>query len=154
MSFLVRCTTILTLLAIAGLALGQDAAPEDLLGAPAEWKARYDAGDVEGLAELYTVDAVVMPPNVPSVEGREGLMAVVRSYMDAGATTIEDPLVEAHVTGDDAAWGWGTFELFAEDGSSVGAGSYLIVYRLVDGEWLIHRHMWNSDLPPSGAAAD
>jgi ketosteroid isomerase-like protein len=148
MTVLVRRLMILGLVALTSLSLGQDAAPEALLAAPVEWKARYNAGDVDGLAELYTADAVVLPPGAPPVEGRDGLIAVVRGYLDAGAVTIDDPLEEAFVTGKGVAWGRGSFELYAEDGTSVGAGTYLIVYRLIDGRWLIHRHMWNSDLPP------
>lgn len=154
MTVLVRSLIILSLIALTSLALGQGDAPEALMAAPGEWKARYNAGDVEGLAELYTADAVVMPPGAPPVEGREGLMAVVRSYLDAGAVTIDDPVDEAFVSGDDVAWSRGSFELFTEDGTSVGAGTYLIVYHLVEGDWLIHRHMWNSDLAPAAAAGN
>lgn len=52
-----------------GPALAQDAeeAVKENLEA---WEAAFNAGDGKGLAELYTEDAVLLPPGGERVEGR------------------------------------------------------------------------------------
>jgi uncharacterized protein (TIGR02246 family) len=149
MPTLVRLLAAVSIALLVSAGAAQTRASEALLAMPEAWHARYNAGDLDGLAALYAPDATTLAPDLPPVQGREAIAAVAQGYIDAGAVRIDVQPSEAFQTGPDAGWGVGAFELFSAEGDSVGAGSYLIVYRLVDGAWRIHRHMWNSDLPPA-----
>jgi uncharacterized protein (TIGR02246 family) len=149
MSTLVRLLTLVLAAVLVGAAAAQTPVSNDLMALTEPWQERYGAGDLDGLATLYAPDAIALAPDLPPVEGREAIAAIAQGYMDAGAVRIVVEPSEAYQTGPDAGWGVGTFEMISAEGDPVGAGSYLIVYRLVDGAWRIHRHMWNSDVPPA-----
>jgi ketosteroid isomerase-like protein len=149
MPILVRLLGTVLIVLLAGGAAAQTRASDELLAMPEAWHARYNAGDIDGLAALYAPNATAMAPDLPPAHGREAIAAVARGYLEAGAVRIDVQPSEAYQTGSDAGWGVGTFELFSAEGDPVGMGSYLIVYRLQDGAWRIHRHIWNSDLPPA-----
>lgn len=149
MSTLVRLLGAVVIALLVGTATAQTRASDELLALPEAWHARYNAGDLDGLAALYAPDATALAPDLPPAQGREAIAAIAQGYLDAGAVRIDVQPSEAYQTGADAGWGVGTFELVSAEGDPVGAGSYLVVYRLQDGVWRIHRHIWNSDLPPA-----
>jgi ketosteroid isomerase-like protein len=115
------------------------------------------AEDWDGVAGLFRIDAVMMPPEGPPVEGR----SAIRSALQPGEPGVEltgMSIVTEEVDGGAfIAFARGTYEqqLSASipDGDVIWTeeGSWLTVLRK-DGvepehRWGIHRHIWNSDLP-------
>ncbi|MEX2501837.1 MAG: nuclear transport factor 2 family protein [Trueperaceae bacterium] len=142
---------VLSLLAWLALsvATAQDAGPGDLMALPALWEARYNEGDLDGLAALYTEAATLMPPDAPEAHGRDAVRAHTQGYLDAGAARAEiSSLMDYGVLGDEA-WGAGTYRFFSDAGDPVAVGKFLIVYRRVGDAWSIARHIWNRDVAPS-----
>jgi hypothetical protein len=87
--------------------------------------------------------------------GREaihvGLATPMPEPLDQGI--IEVITEEAEVLGDTAN-GLGTFVLWAPDGATVMMqGTYVAISKLVDGEWLMHRHVVNLLMPEPEEAA-
>ena len=99
------------------------------------------ADDAVGLAELYTLDGRVMPPDGPDVVGRSGLadfwagaMAVlgeVRLYTDSALPAGDYIIERGHV------------ELYDTDGNLAGTGKAVVVYEEEDGTWKIKTDIWN-----------
>lgn len=141
--------TALALALAAALSFGLAQAPdvEALLSMSPTWEAQYNAGDVDALVALYTEDAVLMPPDLPSLTGVEAMRAIVQSFLDAGLIGSEVPRIEVYGVVGDEAWGAGPFRFFDASGNLVVEGKYVVVYRVVDGAWRIVRHMWNNDAP-------
>lgn len=119
------------------------------------WGAFYNAGDADGLANLYSDDAVVMPPGVPALVGRDAIRAFIAS--DSAATkaaglTMNISSSDMNVT-PDLAWDRGSFTVTDASGAAVDSGNYVSVITKKDGKWYLHRDIWNSDRAPAPAPA-
>jgi uncharacterized protein (TIGR02246 family) len=105
------------------------------------------ARDAGRAAALYTEDARLIPQGAPACAGRAAIAAF---FAGAFANGIADArFITEDVDGDDArASEVGRYELYAAgpDGNRVLAaeGRYLIAWRKVDGDWRLHRDMFNS----------
>lgn len=116
----------------------------------AAFEAAFNGSDAATLATLYTVDAVVLAPNLARIDGRDGIQALWQNFFDAGITVID--LTSDELTfGDGAASELGRFTLKAPDGQggvATLAGKYIVLWRLdADGVWRLHRDIWNNDPP-------
>ncbi len=109
-----------------------------------KWQAAYNAGDAAGIAALYTKDGVLLPPNSAPVDGREAIKAFWAAAIESGASG-ELTTKKMYGMGDNAAEE-GMWVLTAADGSHLDHGSYMLIYKQVDGEWQIASDIWNSDM--------
>ena len=110
----------------------------------AKWKAAYDAGDGEALGALYAKDAMLLPPNMAPVTGREAISAFWNAATEAGGTT-ELTVMEVHSMGDTAVE-LGMYSGTDADGNHADHGHYTVIWKKMDGKWMMYRDMWNSDM--------
>jgi ketosteroid isomerase-like protein len=114
--------------------------------ANAKLMTKFRRGEAASIGELYTEDGQVMPPNGASVTGREDISAFWQGLWDSGVKKIT--LHEGDIEGcDDMAAEVSTFELFGEDGQTIDRGKYIVIWKEKNGEWQLHRDIFNSDLP-------
>jgi uncharacterized protein (TIGR02246 family) len=108
------------------------------------------ASDWAAVASHYTEDALRLPPNALPIEGRAAIQAAYeglpRTFTEFSSTPLE---IDGR---GDLAYVRGTATLtFAVEGVSEPVSDtvkYLeILRKQSDGEWLISRICWNSDLP-------
>jgi ketosteroid isomerase-like protein len=123
-----------------------EGALEAARAASAAFGSVYGQGDAAAVAALYTGDAMVMAPNSEIITGEEDITAFWQGAMDAGVTVFQTVTEEMEVLGDTAIER-GTAQLFLADGTSVETAKYILIWKEVDGEWLLHRDIWNSNLP-------
>jgi uncharacterized protein (TIGR02246 family) len=107
-------------------------------------------GDAERAAALYTPDAKFMPPDAPSIEGRSNIRAVFEAYLHAGWKDMSIKTIESQVLSDSEAYSLGetTFWSTAADPrqpDDVLTCKYLLIWTKLDGQWLIHRDIYNND---------
>jgi uncharacterized protein (TIGR02246 family) len=116
------------------------------------WFDRYNAGDADGVADLYASDAVLLPAGAPMATGhtaiREYLAANIERSRASGLSFKADDVTDGGVDGG-TGWISGTFSVVDGSGNTVDTGKYLTLYQQAEGEWLIVRDIWNSDNPPS-----
>jgi ketosteroid isomerase-like protein len=110
------------------------------------------ARDTAGIDSLYADDAVLLPANMPRVEGRvaihrwwaEGLRAPdLRLVIVPGATTVAQA--------GDLAIEVGTYDYRATGPGGTllhEVGKYVTVLKPVGDRWRIVTDTWNSDAPP------
>ena len=114
------------------------------------WKACILEQDFEGITRFYTEDAVVMPPNQPTIRGR----TEVKSWMEAFPKVTEAEFEIDEVEGlGDFAFVRGRYSLTMEIEGAPGPvqdrGKFIeIRERQPDGRWLLARDIFNSDLAP------
>ncbi|XP_072050388.1 uncharacterized protein [Amphiura filiformis] len=118
------------------------------LSAPArEIQERFDEAnqielsDYEAMANLYTDDCKLLYTGVDVVEGREGLIKLLKFMVEeAGFTKIINELVQVGPMGENYTFGWGTYEAYRRDAPDTVAeyGKFFHVYKKVDGEWKIY----------------
>ena len=106
-------------------------------------------GDRETLASLWSRDGVMLAPGGATLRGA-GILAALRAGTDdAGYDVLEYRLdFEEVVVCGDYAFEWGTVSGKSADRKTgaVTASAYKLMRVLVreDGEWKVHRAIWNS----------
>lgn len=107
-----------------------------------QFEAAARSQDLDGLAALYTGDAMVLPPDGPIVKGRPdikqmwGMVAQQLGLKEVRLRTV-------------------SFEREGSLGHEVGEATlavatgtlvvkYMVVWKKTDGQWRIHRDIWNS----------
>ncbi|MDI2125563.1 YybH family protein [Yinghuangia seranimata] len=101
------------------------ATPEDITRLFVE---RVNAGDAEGLAELYEPDAVMAYPPGQVTSGRAAILALFEAMIAARPTFAPEEPLPTIVTGDLALT-----STRAKDGTG---GRAQVVRRQADGSWL------------------
>ncbi len=101
---------------------------------------------------VYTSDAVLMPPNGPSVKGRSNIQQFLQGMLDTGAVNVTVKTAQVDADGD-LACGRGVYSMRVPgpDGTRQDdTGKYIIVCRRQrDGSWRVVADIWNSDRPTS-----
>ena len=98
--------------------------------------------DLDGLAALYTADAMALPPDGPIVKGPSDIRQMwAMVAQELGLKEVKLRTISFEQEGS----------LGPEVGEAtllVGAGSvavkYMVVWKKTDGQWRIHRDIWNS----------
>lgn len=112
-----------------------------------EFMAAYNRGDAAGVAAFYTENAQLMPPNSDFVPGRQAIQTFWQGAMDSGIKALSLKTVELASHGD-IVTEVGKYTLHGEEGQALDQGKYVVIYEQEDGEWKLHRDMFNSSMPP------
>ena len=98
--------------------------------------------DYPGMAGFYTEDAKLLPPDAPIVSGRKAIEEFWRNAANAlGLIGVELKTIDLEVAGD-TAYEVGEADLKLSSGQA--KAKYLVVWRGGDGQWRLHRDIWNS----------
>jgi len=118
-----------------------------------EWsKAAGSSRDVEKTVSYYSDDALVMPPNIPTLTGKEPIRALWKSMLGSPSFSggWQATKVEVARSGD-MAYVSGNYEFKETDAGGkpiTDKGKYLEIWKKqADGSWKCVADMFNSDLP-------
>jgi len=119
---------------------------EEIATANDNFMALFGAGDVAGLAALYTEDGMVLPPNADFVKGPRAIQGFWQAVIDMGVkgAKLEIMEVEGFV---DTTIEVSKFKLLDGEGQVLDQGKYIVIWKKVDGEWKLHRDIFNSSMP-------
>ena len=102
--------------------------------------------DAAMIASAYTPDGQAFPPNSDVVKGRAALQKMWQSVLDSGIAAFELNTIEVESAGD-LAYETGTYAMKTKDGKVADRGKYCVVWKRVNGQWLLHRDIWSTSLP-------
>ena len=108
--------------------------------------AAFKRGDAAGMAALYTENGQVMPPNGDFVTGRQAVQMFWQALMDMGIKEAKMEIIEVEGHGDTAIE-VSTFTLQGEGGHVLDKGKYIVIWKQEEGQWKLHRDIFNSSLP-------
>ena len=103
-------------------------------------------GDAALIASAYTQDAEAFPANAEMVKGRAAVQKMWQSVLDSGVSAFELNTSEVEAEGN-LAYEVGTYALKTKDGKVADRGKYCVVWKRVNGQWLLHRDIWTTNLP-------
>lgn len=108
------------------------------------WQTAYNAGDAAAVSALYAPDAKVMAPGAETASGA----AAIKSFFAADiAKGAKNTLTTGEVIGyGDFATATGGWVAQSADGKHLDHGTYMTLYKKVDGSWKIYRDTWNSSM--------
>ncbi len=121
----------------------------------ADWSKAAGAKDVDKTASYYSDDALVLPPNMPAIQGKQQARGMWQGMFTVpgfgGGWKVSK--VEVARSGD-IGYVTGTYELSETDANGkpvIDKGKYLEVWKKQpDGSWKCIVDMFNSDLPSAG----
>ena len=109
----------------------------------AKWVEFFNRGNFDGIASLYTIDAIAFPPGSPMVKGRAAIGEMWKSM----AEHVSDPKVttlDVRRLSHWAAREIGTFSLKTKDSTPKEVtGKYLVVWQRAGREWKLAADIWN-----------
>src|ERR1051325_1435653 len=113
-----------------------------------EWSKAVGAKDVEKTMSYYADDALMMPPNIPTLTGKESIRTLWKSLLEAPGFAGGWKAKKVEVSGD-LSYVTGTYEITETDESGkpmTDKGTYLKVWKKQrDGNWKCVADMFNSD---------
>ena len=144
---------VAALVMLAACADGGDrTAGNTIAGVNQQLEAAFNRGDARAMAELYSEDAVILPPGAPWLEGRESVVEVWQKVM---AQDVKDLDLQTVAIDEqrNTATEVGRFTLTVPDGQGgrrTIPGKYIVHWkRNLDGAWQLHWDIWNNS-PPEG----
>ncbi len=113
-----------------------------------ELGAAFAKGDYAAVAGMYSSSAQLFPPNAPVVSGHDAIQGAWKSFIDGGFKGLELSTSEVEAVGDHADEE-GTYRLVGPDGQTTAdSGKYMVIWKKENGQWFLHRDIWNSSSPP------
>jgi uncharacterized protein (TIGR02246 family) len=105
-------------------------------------------GDAAALAGMYTTAAIAFPPNGEPAKGRAAIQKLWQGVVASGikGATLTTSEVETH---GDTAHEVGNYEMKVEGGKVVDRGKYVVIWKREQGQWKLHRDIWNTSMPPA-----
>ena len=104
--------------------------------------AAFLRGDASAVAERYTENAQVIAPGAPIATGRAAIADFWQKVIASGIKDLSLETLDVESEGD-LAYETGVVRLLSNDGASTSA-RYVVVWKRIDGGWLLHRDIWNS----------
>lgn len=142
----VTIAAVAALVAFSTSAHAQAAARGRIEAQNQKFGAAIQKGDAAAIAALYTTDAEALPPNAEAVSGRDAIQKFWQSVIDSGIASAKLTTRDVQSAGD---WAWesGEYALAGKDGAALDHGKYVVIWKRVQGQWHLHRDIWNSNQP-------
>jgi ketosteroid isomerase-like protein len=133
------------------------AARQAIDAANANWARLTAAGHADSIAQYYQANAVLLPPNMPPVRGRDSIRAFFAVLNTSPPPTLALRAEEVWASGPSATemgrwiFTWPAGATLPPGAPAVDSGKYLVHWVQENGQWLMAHDIWNSDLPMPAA---
>ena len=141
-----RATAIIIGMMFVNMAFAGDPVKQAILDGNAKLMKAF-GHDAQAIATLYTQGGQLMPAGSGPIEGHTEITKFWQGVFDAGVVGVTLETLEVSSMGDTAAE-VGRLELRDTEGKVVDNGKYVVVWKLVNGVWKLHRDIWTSNVPP------
>jgi len=139
---MMRMTALVAVLSAALIAPAV-AQKANIEAANAKWVEFFNKGDFDGVASLYTNDAVALPPGSAMVKGRAAIGAMWKGM----AEQVSDPKIttlDVKRLDPTAAREIGTFSLKTKGPTPKEvSGKYVVIWQRIGRDWKLSSDIWN-----------
>jgi uncharacterized protein (TIGR02246 family) len=105
---------------------------------------QFNQGNAAGIAELYTEDGMLLPTGSESIQGKEAIRDFWQGAINMGIKEAKLDILEVELQGD-AAIERGLYQLKGTDGAVLDHGKYIVIWKQEQGQWKLHRDIWNTN---------
>ncbi len=120
----------------------------------AESNKTYGEGLTKGDSSLfigkYTKDGCIMPANAPKLCGSKAIAMFFKGAQGMGVQNISLNTEEV-MGGPEVVVETGMYELLGAANKSLDKGKYVVVWKMEDGKWKMHRDIFTTDAAPAMA---
>ncbi|MDQ5844104.1 MAG: SgcJ/EcaC family oxidoreductase [Acidobacteriota bacterium] len=111
----------------------------------------FNKGDAAAVANMYTIDARLLPPNSAMVEGRANIQKFWQGAITAGLKMVSLEPTKIDTQGNIAVEvGRYTATAPGAGGATItDKGKYVVVWKRQGGTWKLAVDIYNSDMPPT-----
>jgi len=95
---------------------------------------------------MYTSGAMLLPPNGEPIQGSANITSTWKAFFESGVKKARLETFEVESFGNSAVE-VGKYFLTTADGLQADVGKYIVYWKKEDGNWKMHRDIWNSSLP-------
>ena len=127
--------------------------------ANAQWPRLTSSGHADSIVEFYAADAMIMPPNMASMKGKDAIKGffTVLNTMDPHPTLTlraEKVVANGAVAVETGRWNWSYAPgaKLPPGTPAADSGKYIVRWAQQNGKWLMVDDIWNSDTPPQPMA--
>lgn len=145
-TFLQIITTLVVMFFIAGCVQQPVDVSSEIADANKVFVESFNSGDMAALAQCYTEDAKLFPPNSEIVQGREMIEAYWGKGVEMGVKKVLLEITSATGFGNTAIEE-GKATLYAEGDVIIDVGKYIVIWKKIDDKWFLNRDIWNSSMP-------
>lgn len=138
---------LLFIFSILGHAQSPVDVSDEIMAVNEKFMEAIKSGDVETLVSSYSADARVLPPNSPALEGTENIREMWKAMFQSGPMNLQLKTVTAEAFGSTAIEE-GRYNMLLPDGQIVDTGKYIVIWKKVEGKWLLYRDIFNTSQPP------
>lgn len=117
----------------------------------AQWQAGVENQDAAAVASLYSPDAIVLPPDSESIQGRQAIESLWNNVFQSGLQSADLRTVDLEIVGNTAyEVGEGTLSFSSDGGTAMSVVKYVVVWKKDEaGSWKLHRDIWNTKPSPA-----
>jgi uncharacterized protein (TIGR02246 family) len=151
----VKRQLLVTLLIIcaASIAEAQQSARTAIEASNKQFAEAFNKGDAAALANMYTMDARVLPPNGEMVEGRSNIEKFWQGAMCAGMKMVSLETVDVETHGNVVVEiGRYTATMHGAGGTTTtDKGKYVVVWKREGESWKLAVDIFNTSIPTASA---
>ncbi len=119
---------------------------EAIAQANQQFMREFNRGNASGVAGCYTAGAQLFPANVGPIAGGENIQGFWQAVMDMGIKAARLETKELDVLGETMIE-VGEYSLLGSKEQILDMGKYLVVWKIEQGQWKLHRDIWTTSLP-------
>jgi len=134
---------------LLGLALAEPPEADVIKNRLQQYEARFNQGNAEAVARLYSEDVVYYDPLGRVHEGRDAVQAYYQRSLAAGFSDMAINKIEIEVFGD-MAYDIARYTISDPKGRRL-TGYHLAILAKEDGEWVVQRTLVNAKRPRPSA---
>jgi len=146
---------LITLLIIcaASVAEAQQSARTAIEANTKQFVEAFNKGDAAAVANMYTMDARVLPPNAEMVEGRGNIQKFWQGAMTAGVKMVSLETVHVETQGNVAVevGRYTTTTPGAGGTTTTDKGKYVVIWKREGGSWKLAVDIFNTNIPTASA---
>ena len=112
------------------------------------WTTELAEGNVQPIVDSYGEEFKCYVPNLGLLDNRQAVAAGWQQGVDEGLRWVT---IESLEIVSEGSFGYetGTYSILNDQEMAIEKGHYLILWRLENGQWKWHRHIWNSHFKAS-----
>lgn len=111
-----------------------------------EFMEAFNSGDAHAVATKYTLQGKLYPTNSDVIKGIEAIEGFWNSAMEMGIKRILLETLSAESYGRTVIEE-GRYTLYAEEDQVADQGKYIVTWEKENGQWKLHRDIWNTSNP-------